>query len=82
MIRSHFQTLRRRKAAEENRNLTLRTIAQETGLAVGTVHRVSQDKLDRVNVTTLDALCRYFKVQSISELIEYLPDETVSAVSV
>ena len=70
-IQTHFQDLRRRKAFEEKRDLSLRTIAEETGLALATVQRVSVGKVEGVRVATLGVLCRYFAVSSISELIEY-----------
>ncbi len=70
-MKSHFQDLRRRKAFEEQRDLPLRTIASETGLALATIHRVSSGKIDGVRLATLDTLCAYFSVSSISDLIEY-----------
>ena len=74
MIRSHFQDLRRKKALEERRDISLRTVAKETGLALGTVQRVNSGHIDKVYLSTLETLCRYFGVQSISELIEYVAE--------
>ncbi|BCM90572.1 hypothetical protein IAD21_02426 [Abditibacteriota bacterium] len=71
MIESRFQDLRRRKAFEEKRNLPLRTIAEETGLALATVQRIASGKMGAVHMATLDTLCRYFKCQSLAELIEF-----------
>lgn len=76
MIRSNFDKLRRRKAFQENRNLPLRAIAQETGLSLGTIQRVSSGSMERINMSTLDALCGYFDVATIAELIEYEPQKT------
>ena len=73
-MRSHFDGLRRRKAFEEQRDLTIRTIASETGLSHGAVLRVKSLKMERVYLSTLERLCRYFGVASLSELIEYVPD--------
>jgi DNA-binding Xre family transcriptional regulator len=75
MILSKFQDLRRRKAFEEKRDLPLRTIAAESGLSLATVQRISSGNVERVSLPTLNVLCRYFGVQSISELIEYVPEE-------
>jgi len=74
MIKSHFEELRQKKATAEQRKLPIRTIATETGLAPGTVQRIKQGTHGRVYFSTLDALCCYFGVNSISELIEYSPD--------
>lgn len=73
MIRSRFDDLRREKAYKEKRNLPLRTIAQETGLAVGTVQRLNTGDMERVYLSTLDTLCGYFGLKEVGELIEYVP---------
>jgi DNA-binding Xre family transcriptional regulator len=75
MIQSHFEDLRRIKAAKERRDLPLRIIAAETGLAINTIQRVRNATMDRVQLTTLEKLCRYFAVKSLCELIEYSPVE-------
>lgn len=75
MIQSHFEDLRRKKAYHEKRNLPLRTIADETGLSVATVQRFSAGTADRFDRKTLEALCRYFGVKSLADLIEWLPDK-------
>jgi DNA-binding Xre family transcriptional regulator len=75
MIRSKFDRLRREKAATENRDISLRTVATETGLALGTVLRLNKGQVERVYLTTLDTLCKYFQLQEIGQLIEYIPDE-------
>ncbi|HEY0073409.1 MAG TPA: helix-turn-helix domain-containing protein [Abditibacteriaceae bacterium] len=78
MMKSNFETLRRRKASNEDRKLILKTIAEETGLSLGAVHRVSTGQIEKIHLSTLDTLCGYFNVQSISELVEYVPDNSES----
>lgn len=75
MIQSKFKTLVRKKSFEDNRNLTLRVIAEETGLSVTTVQRFNSDTVDRFDGKTLDKLCKYFCVSSLSDLIEFMPAE-------
>jgi DNA-binding Xre family transcriptional regulator len=76
MIKSKFEKLRREKSARENRDLPMRVIAAETGLALGTVQRLNKGDMERVYLSTLDKLCGYFKVKEIGELIEYeVPNE-------
>ncbi len=72
MIKSQFEDLRRKKALKERRDLSLRTIAKETGLALNTVQRVNNGNIDKVYLSTLNTLCAYFKVNSISELVEFV----------
>jgi len=74
MMLSHFEDLRRLKAFRERRDLPIRTISEETGLSQGTILRVKNLKMERVYLSTLETLCRYFGVQSISELMEYVPN--------
>jgi DNA-binding Xre family transcriptional regulator len=76
MIYSHFQDLRRRKALEEKRDISLRNIAEETGLAFTTIQRFSSGKIEKVHLSTLNVLCKYFGIQSIGELIEYVPENS------
>jgi DNA-binding Xre family transcriptional regulator len=73
MMRSHFEDLRRLKAFRERRDLPIRTIAQETGLSQGAILRVKNLKMERVYLSTLETLCRYFEVKSLAELMEYVP---------
>src|SRR6476659_8624121 len=74
MMRSHFEQLRRQKAYLEKRDLSIRMIAEETGLSQGALLRVKNLKMERVYLSTLETLCRYFEVKSLSELIEFEPD--------
>jgi DNA-binding Xre family transcriptional regulator len=75
MMRSLFEDLRRLKEFREKRDLSIRTIAEETGLSQGAVLRVKNLSLERVYFSTLETLCKYFAVNSLSELIEYVADE-------
>ena len=74
MIKSHFDELRQKKAILEERKLPLRIVALEAGLSLGTVQRIKKGAEGRVYFSTLNALCSYFGVQNMSDLIEYVPD--------
>lgn len=56
------------------RRLTILDVATRSGLAYSTVLDLYHDRVKRLDVKTLDALCRTIGVQSITELIEYVPD--------
>lgn len=73
MMRSHFEDLRRRKEYRERRDLSIRTISEETGLSQGAILRVKNLSLERIYFSTLERLCQYFEAESLSELIEYVP---------
>lgn len=75
MMRSHFEQLRRHKVYVEQRDLPIRIIAEETGLSQGAILRVKNLKMERVYLSTLERLCRYFDVKSLAELIEFVPDD-------
>jgi len=73
MIKSHLDDLLQKKAATENRKITLRIVAEETELSVNTIQRLKTISSESVHYSTLDKLCRYFQV-TINDLIEYTPD--------
>ncbi|MEP6756548.1 MAG: helix-turn-helix transcriptional regulator [Chthonomonadales bacterium] len=75
MITSHFEDLRRLKEYKEKRNLPIRTISEETGLSQGTILRVKNVTMARISLSTLETLCDYFDVSTLSQLIEYFPDQ-------
>jgi DNA-binding Xre family transcriptional regulator len=74
MLVSRFDELRRHKSYVEKRDLPLRTIAKEAKLSLTTVNRVSRGDVLKVNVSTLESLCKFFQVKTISELVEYIPE--------
>ena len=79
MIKSNFEKLRHEKIQLEKRKLPLRTIADETGLSLGTIQRLNKGSQGRFYLSTLDKLCCYFGVGSISDLIEYTSDVSKAA---
>lgn len=83
MLTSRFDDLRRRKAYREGRDLTLRTVAAESGLALTTIIKVKRGDLSKLHVSTLESLCDYFDVKSIADLVEYTrtPQEPPSSVN-
>ena len=74
MILTHFEDLRRFKEYVERRDLPIRKISEETGLSQGAILRVKNATMARISLTTLERLCRYFEVKSLSDLIEYVPE--------
>ena len=77
MIRSCFDDLRRKKEVQEKRNISISTISEETGLSQGAILRIENLTMERIYISTLTTLCGYFKIDSISELIEFHEDEAI-----
>ena len=50
MIRSYFEDLRRLKEFRERRDLSIRTIAEETGLSQGAILRVKNLTMERISL--------------------------------
>lgn len=73
MFELRFQALRGRKAQQENRTITLKEIAETTGLSIKTIRKIAQGETTGLKLETLEALCIYFNVASIAELIEFKP---------
>jgi putative transcriptional regulator len=46
-------------------------LAEETGIAKTSINRLCQNKFTRVDNNTLEVLGDYFKLASLSELLEY-----------
>jgi DNA-binding Xre family transcriptional regulator len=77
MIRSRFEELRHQKEEAEGRRLSVRTIAAEVKVSNGTIQRMKKGELDRIYISTLDKLCRYFGVKQVGDLIEYIAADIV-----
>lgn len=68
MIINHFSEILGRK------RLTQRDVVRGTGLAINTVAGLYRDESKRVDLETLDKLCKFLGV-TIGELLEYRDDE-------
>lgn len=58
------------------RRLTIRQVANASGLAYSTVLDLYHDRAKRLDLATLDALCKAVDVSSVCDLFEYRPDES------
>jgi DNA-binding Xre family transcriptional regulator len=55
---------------ERQEGLDQKTLAARTGLSPTTVGKLYRGHFDRIDNHTVTTLCKYFKLKSISELIE------------
>ena len=74
MIQSRLPELKLAKERELGRKLPYRTLAEETGLAIGTLQRLmgTSGEVERIDGSTLSRLCDYFGV-GVGELLIYVP---------
>lgn len=73
-VNTRFRYLLEKKCQVEKRDISLAEVAQETGMSRQALYKWLNNKLDRVEINSINALCHYFGVQ-IGELFEYIEDE-------
>lgn len=60
-MKNNLNILVLQKALREERRISLRTVAKETGLSYNTVLAFARDRLTEYPKATLIALCHYFQ---------------------
>lgn len=78
-VRSRLKLLIAERNLERIRSghaeLSLRQIASDSRLPPSVLSGLTRGQASRVDLKTLDKLCRYFQVQP-GDLLEYIPDES------
>ena len=74
MIQWRLRELMAAKGRHERRKITYEVIMAATGIHKNTLTRLTNDRADRVAITTIDRLCAYFECQP-GDLLIYVPDE-------
>jgi len=59
------------------RKLKIADLSRDTGINRGTATRLYYETAERIDVEAINVLCKYFSC-SISDLLEYVPDQTDS----
>ena len=59
-IKNRLKILIAEKELKENRKLTLRTIAQETGVSTNSLTAYNNQDVERFDASVLIAFCKYF----------------------
>lgn len=62
------------KSFEERRRITLKEVANITGISRTTLNRIANIPGYNTNTDTIDALCKYFGCK-VEELLEFLPND-------
>ena len=55
--------------------MTQKALAEKTGIRPGTVSKMYYEEIKRIDLQHLDSICELFEC-SLSELIEFIPDES------
>jgi putative transcriptional regulator len=76
-IQNRLKVLLAEKELRENRKLTYRTVAKETGLAIGTLTAYMTQNVNRFDKSTLETLCEYLSCD-VGDLLSYSADPPLS----
>ena len=74
MITNRVKVLLAEKEIRENRRITYRTMASETGLSTTTIVAYVNQRIVRYDASVLVTLCKYFECQP-GDLLVYKKDE-------
>ena len=66
---SKARQLRRQKAAQLGRPVTLEEVAEHTGITVAALSRIENNKNERIDFDTITKLCMFYGV-GVGELLE------------
>lgn len=73
-FKTNVEQLIREKSARDRRKITQEIVAKETELSLPTINRWVRGDVARIELETVQALCKYFEV-SFSELVQFDPEE-------
>lgn len=79
MVESRLFTLMLHHSAKIGRRVTLRLLAQDTGLSTTTLQKLSRTgvPVERIDARTIEALCKYFGCD-LGDLLKIVPDPQAS----
>jgi putative transcriptional regulator len=78
MIRVKLRSALEEASFKKGERVTHERLARETGISRTTLARMANLPGHNVELSAIDALCRYFKCQP-GELLEYVPDSQVKS---
>jgi len=73
-ISNRFRILLAQKATREKRNIALKEVGRETGIAWSTLNAWANNQVTRYDATVIKALCEYFSCQ-VGDLIIFEHEE-------
>ena len=72
-IQNRLKILLAEKELRENRKLTYRTVAKETGLALDTLTAYMMQRVNRFDKSTLETFCNYLSCD-VGDILKYSAD--------
>ena len=76
-VNNRFAVLLAEKRIQERRNISLQEVALKTGITRKTLYSWENNKVNRFDVSVIDALCNYFEIEA-GDLIQFIrnkPDD-------
>ncbi len=74
MIKVNLKVLIAKREQDTGEKLTYGRLSEHTGLARNTIRRLAGRESARVDLTTLDKLCKYFECE-VGDILYYVPDD-------
>lgn len=76
-ISNHLRLLLAEKATREHRNISLKQVQRETGIAWSTLSAWANNQVTRYDASVISSLCDYFSCQ-VGTLLQYEPEQRIS----
>jgi putative transcriptional regulator len=77
-LKSNLSILMGQKSQRDGRRITLRTVADETGLTKHTVYKIADNSIKEYPKMAIEKLCQYFgcELHELLTLVDAPPTET------
>jgi len=72
-VNNRFAVLLAEKRIQERRTISLQEVAEKTGISRKTLWLWENNRVNRFDVSVIDALCTYFDIEA-GELIQFIRD--------
>lgn len=73
MIKANLKVLIARREQDTGEKLTYGRLSEHVGLAKNTIRRLAEHESTRVDMATLDKLCKFFNCD-VGDVLYYVPD--------
>lgn len=77
-VNNRFAVLLAEKRVKERRNISLQEVAEKTGVTRKTLCQWENNRVNRFDVSVIDALCTYFDIEA-GELIQFIRNNEAQA---
>ena len=77
-VNNRFAVLLAEKRVKERRNISLQEVAEKMGVTRKTLYQWENNRVNRFDVSVIDALCTYFDIEA-GELIQFIRNNEAQA---